>query len=117
MNKRQIMRQGDVLLVPITKSPINYATPTPSDRVRGDGSVVLAFGEVTGHAHVANGPGVELEIGRDRQWSGQQFEVLAVNADTTITHEEHGTLPLRKGMWQIIHQREYSPEAITRVYD
>ena len=121
---RGMVRQGDVLLIPITREQrkaMNTST-APANRTREDG-VVLAFGEVTGHAHVAKGPGVELSvqtrtelIDPDRRWMGRQnvtTEVLDVKNATEIVHEEHETLPLAPGAWEVRHQREYDPQAST----
>ncbi len=44
--KASIIRQGDVLLVPVKSLPIG-AKEIPLDK----GRIVLAYGEVTGHAH------------------------------------------------------------------
>src|SRR5947208_3733029 len=51
-------RQGDVLIVPLAEAAVPEtaagATPEPRD---ARGRLVLALGEVTGHAHAVVGPG------------------------------------------------------------
>ena len=50
-----MVRQGDVLLVPADEIP-DGAKPIARDH----GRVVLAYGEVTGHAHAIAAPGATL---------------------------------------------------------
>ena len=100
------IRQGDVYLVPVTSIPEN-ATVRPRD----NGRVILAYGEVTGHAHALTADGValmEVEGG---------LEFLKVDAVSALVHEEHGTINIEPGLYQIKHQREYTPEAIRNVAD
>jgi hypothetical protein len=98
-------RQGDVLLravesIPVTAEPVH----------RDQGCVILAYGEVTGHAHAILEPTVvKLADGI--------AEYLCAPMGATIRHEEHGTIALPAGNYEIIHQREYSPEQIRRVVD
>ena len=46
MKKSTTIRQGDVLLVPVASLPAG-CVEVPNDK----GRIVLAYGEVTGHAH------------------------------------------------------------------
>jgi hypothetical protein len=36
---------------------------------------------------------------------------------TQVVHEEHGPITLDPGMWRVVRQREYHPEAIRTVMD
>jgi hypothetical protein len=103
-------RQGDVYLVKADGDIPPAAQPITRDR----GRVVLAYGEVTGHAHVIVSPEVEL------------FATTAEAADrwlrvgpngATLTHDEHAAIALEPGVYRVRIQREYSPEAIRRVAD
>lgn len=102
--KDMIYRQGDVLIRQIPKLPAQPA----QTRVNG----VLAYGEVTGHAHkvedVAKAEVMEIENGL----------YLRVGEDgVRIVHEEHGAISLPPGNYEIEIQREYTPEAIRNVAD
>lgn len=105
--KPTIYRQGDVLLQRVENTPTNL-TPIP----REGGKVVLAHGEVTGHAHAIADSGVRF--GRDG--SGVTYLEIA-DALAMLTHQEHGTIELPKGTYRVTRQREYSPEAIRNVAD
>ena len=94
-------RQGDVLLERIDALP-EEAFPV-------DGRTILAYGEVTGHAHEVK------KYGRLFESAGQRF--LKVTRKTSLEHQEHGSIPLTAGIYRIIQQREYHPEAIRNVAD
>ena len=103
-------RQGDVLLVRVNGPEPAGATELPRD----NGRVVLAYGEVTGHAHAILDPGVCL-----LRAEGVAFDMLRVSEGVLarLVHEEHATVPLPKGVYRVVQQREYSPEAIRNVAD
>jgi len=82
-------RHGDVLLVRLGDCPAN--TPKRMRRM------VLAEGEVTGHAHVITAPG------------RFQRETLSLPEGGTITHEEHKPIVLVPGNYRVIHQQQFTP--------
>ena len=99
-------RQGDVLVERITKSNI-----TGTEVPREGGRVILAHGEVTGHAHALTESGVTLR--RDSDVTALEItEALAM-----LTHDEHATIELPRGVYRVVRQREYSPESIRSVQD
>jgi len=101
--KNKLYRQGDVLIERVAKQ--NHTTAKKLTRV------VLAEGEATGHHHL-------LETVDPADWwkeGDTQFVQLA--APATVTHEEHGPITLRKATYQVIRQREYTPQAIVNVRD
>jgi hypothetical protein len=99
-------RQGDVLVVPIRESDVPAgAIPAPRDR---SGRLVLAYGEATGHAHVASGEGLRLLVLPD----DLQSMFLHVQMHGRVTHEEHGPIALPAGYFRIVRQREYVPGAV-----
>ena len=102
-------RQGDVLVVPIDELPAGLV-PAPRDR---KGRLVLAYGEATGHAHVATGEGLRLLCLPD----DLESMFLHVQGYGRITHEEHGPIPLPIGYYRVVRQREYVPGAIRPVSD
>jgi hypothetical protein len=74
--------------------------------------VVLAKGEITGHAH-------QIEPrGAARLFENSNAMYLQVTArSATVIHEEHAPIELGKGTYRVWIQREYSPEEIRRVVD
>lgn len=102
-----MIRQGDVALVAIDAIPID-AAELPRDE--GD-RVVLAYGEVTGHAHALHEPGVTML----RAANADVF--LRVIAPSNLVHEEHAKIAVPPGKYRVVRQREYSPEEIRTVAD
>ena len=117
--RRQILRQGDVLLVATDKRPSATAKA-----VTDNGRVILAYGEVTGHAHqVVAGPTEPLITDHDPVPAMELFEetdgtrLLVVKRDALLKHEEHGPITLAPGGYEVIRQREYEPAGIRNVAD
>jgi hypothetical protein len=95
-------RQGDVLLCPIER------VPAAAYRVRIEGErVVVAEGELSGHAHAFARKGVRLF--RDKK-SHRDFLMIG-KAGAQLRHEEHGTIPVAEGCYEIRRQREYTPRS------
>lgn len=94
-------RHGDVLL-----TQVNGFQPAYKKR-----DLVLAEGEVTGHAHrISNG---EAEL-----YERHGTVYLRVLSDSALlTHEEHHALEIPKGDWLVRIQREYEPEGWKNVQD
>lgn len=112
MSKRVIsFRQGDVYLRQVTGIPVDAAVAEKKDQ-SGRKRIVLAYGEVTGHAHAIT----ELDK-VDVFVKGDGTMYLAVKDATELRHEEHGTIVLPPGNYERVIQREYSPEAIRNVMD
>jgi hypothetical protein len=95
-------RQGDVLLYRIDAIP---PTAKPM-RAHGD-KVVLVWGEAN-HAHAV--PATAAQLFEDGA-SGRCFLVV-VGADARLQHEEHASIRLPSGLYEVIRQREYTPGAI-----
>ena len=96
---RQV-RQGDVLLVPAE------AVPTGAKSVRRDGGrVILAYGEVTGHAHAIRSTAARL-------LEAQEERYLVTSDTVTLEHEEHGPIAIAPGTYRVVIQREYVPADI-----
>lgn len=86
-------RQGDVFFERIEDIPTNLQKKEDS---------VLAYGEVTGHAHrVVNFDDCDMFVDPD----GDIFVRSAT--EVKIGHEEHGQLKLPPGEWCVSRQREY----------
>ena len=93
-----LYRQGDVLLERIDKIP-NGAKQKDQD----NGRVILAYGEVTGHAHQIASPdevGATLTV-------AESATFLRLAKKAQLVHEEHATVDLPAGNYRVVQQSEY----------
>ena len=106
------VRQGDVLVTPVSAVPKNLKPVARENR-----KVILAHGEVTGHHHALLEPEVEMLRG---DTDAERF-LSVPKRGAKLTHQEHATIPLREttktGPRQVVRQREYSDELSRRVAD
>lgn len=91
-----MVRQGDLLIVPLTRREANWVRQ-PHTEVAGG---VLALGEVTGHSHRVEG---DLVTVYDTQHYGR---LIDAKEDFQIVHEEHAPLALHAGAYRVIRQRD-----------
>lgn len=103
-------RQGDLLLVRTDHQPTGDATRVPRER----GRLILARGEATGHAHAIDSALAELFSERDGRL---YLRVLKGAERICLVHQEHDAIALVPGLYEVIRQREYTPEIIRRVMD
>lgn len=103
-------RQGDVLIRKVDRIPSN------STEVRNHGRIVLAFGEVTGHAHAVTACEAQEFTFVDTKKATHRF-LEVFDRGATVTHEEHAPIPLPAGLYEIIRQREYTPVSERSVAD
>jgi len=100
-------RQGDVLLNKITSViDLSGATLIKPE----NGRLILARGEATGHHH-----SVDCAVAQLFSIDGKT--VLVAGEDTAIVHQEHDQVSVEKGMYWVVAQQEYTPQAIRRVAD
>jgi hypothetical protein len=121
------IRQGDVCLALVAALPAG-CKEVPYDK----GRIVLAYGEVTGHAHAIADhlPAVRAEdraaeiadaaISRVKARllvapTGERF--LEVTETVTLTHEEHRPHAIAPGIYKLPQQVEYTPAELRRVAD
>ena len=128
-------RQGDVLFIKIDELP-PLEFKTKKDKV-------VLEGEITGHAHKLEGEAKILEVAEeianapfggprvtwnrntltaqmDTFASGPKSQVIGyavVDAPAELTHEEHNTITIPPGKYQIRRQREYNEKEIRFVED
>lgn len=108
----KLYRQGDVLFREIPQ--------LPRGQQQKRANATVAYGEVTGHSHALaledRDVAEVLEIG-----NGLYVKVskggLRITGGATFVHEEHGSITLPPGNYEVTIQREYSPEAIRNVID
>lgn len=122
------IRQGDVLLVKVDALPAG-CTEVP----HVNGAIVLAFGEVTGHAHkIADHVDAARMKDAGRQArnalhaakvrarlleapNGTRF--LEVLKPVNLKHEEHSPVEIPAGIYELPTQMEHTAERMRRVAD
>lgn len=90
----------------------SHVAGAPREARDGRGRLVLALGEVTGHAHAVVGPG---ELVREAGPFGPML--LHLPKGGRVVHEEHAAIALPKGWYRVIRQREYVPGSVRIVAD
>ncbi len=103
--KNRIIRQGDVCLIPVA------ALPEGAKAVKAEKRVVLAYGEVTGHAHAI------YDTTKARLWDAGVERFLQVLEPVALAHEEHSAITLQPGIYHLPKQMEYTPAELVRVAD
>ena len=93
--QKDLIRQGDLLFVPVSKLPENATRIETS---------IIAEGEATGHYH-------RLAVLEDAElaalWNGSKMVKVGPNG-VTVIHEEHGPVTLVPNTTYAVHQaREY----------
>lgn len=99
MDTPVIYRQGDVAL-----RRINAIPPDVKPVARDAGRIVLAYGEVTGHAHAIDAPESEATLLTD----AEEARFLRLVAAVELRHEEHATVTLPPGDYAVVIQREWT---------
>ena len=107
--KPQMYRQGDVLLIPV--KPLKLIedaclAPLPTS----NGRIILAYGEATGHHH-----SLKATVGNLFERAQQRY--LRMDIEAPLEHQEHAPILIPRGTYQVVIQREYSPEALRNVQD
>jgi hypothetical protein len=101
--------QGDLLLERVADVPVS-GTIVDSD---GDGAVVLARGETTGHRHAFYGGDVVMfrddALARDMPGELYIGHVVVGSGPAELRHEEHGSVTLAPGTYRVRGQREFEP--------
>lgn len=95
------IRQGDVYLIPA--SIPEGTTEVPRDR----GRVILAYGEVTGHAHAIVSEDAILSAADNARF-------LRIVGGATLTHEEHGAIAIAPGEYRVVIGREWTDQMAAR---
>lgn len=104
--------QGDILITPVGKK--DDGREGTLEKRDPDGAIVLARGEVTGHRHAIYGsPHVTLfkddalvrEVGVPSDLNIGFLRVTGSAAD--IQHEEHDTIRLEPGLYEVRRQQEF----------
>jgi len=95
-DNKMVIQQGDVLIESVNEIP-NEA----KDAEVKNGSIVLADGETTGHAHrISWISGITF-----KEHNGMYY--LVNKEELTVKHEEHKPVTIPQGTWKIRKVREY----------
>ena len=106
--------QGDLLIRRITEVPEGFTAVTPDT----EGGVIVAHSE-TGHHHVMllDRPGVEVM----RNPSEPGRSVVQVTDSAVLEHRradhQHESLTFEPGVYELLRQREATPDGWRRVVD
>ncbi len=105
----KLYRQGDVLVERIADRDF----PDEREAIAPDqGRVVLAYGEVTGHAHAIPAEDAVF-VQHSRATRGRtegNVTYLETARAVPIRHEEHAPIELPPGKYRVIRQREWDDE-------
>ena len=99
-------REGDVLLVKVDIDSL----PNGAVQQQAHGRIVLAYGEVTGHAHA-----IDVAHAALYQWKGDRL--IEAKPGARLVHEEHNPIDLEPGFYRVVQQREYEPGSYRTVAD
>jgi hypothetical protein len=119
MKNKMQFRQGDVLIERVSRLPKKPRKSKTETRV------ILAHGEVTGHAHEIETPRIAaleeceaaVAAGDLSDASTMTNAAMELQEDTAVVHQEHGRIALPKGNYIVRRQREYHPEELRNVAD
>lgn len=115
-------RQGDVLILEVSSIPTKAEDKTPKGA-----SVILAYGEVTGHCHqIQESHGVRIF-----EHEGSRWIRVPKGGKGPLMHEEHGTIPfggvgkgkkgelveVPTGDYEVVIQKEYIARELRNVAD
>ena len=95
--KKIIGIQGDIVVTRVDSIP---------EKAKKREGKVLVYGESTGHLHQIK-DGEVYEIG-NRLFFNTSFP-------TEIIHDEHNPIPVEKGSYEILRQREYTNKDAVRL--
>lgn len=102
LNDKQL-RQGDVLLVEIPAMPQNAEQVDTNG-----GNIVIALGEVTGHAH-------QFMFRDAEMFHGGAAQVIKVLKNSPLKHEEHDPIKFKPGIYDRPLQVEHTDDQEPRI--
>ena len=97
---QELRRHGDLMIIPCDK------IPTEAKQLKTN---ILEHGE-SGHNHT-------LANALIYEHKGTKF--INAEQDTELSHEEHKTIPIHKGLYKVNIEQEYDPiqEIVNKVRD
>jgi hypothetical protein len=103
-------RHGDVIIYPISAEEAAQLKAKAKKVDRDNGRLILAYGEVTGHAHAVTEPTAML-------FDLEDSKLLELPKISALSHEEHNSLELPAGSYRIYQKRQYKPNGWETVKD
>ena len=91
--KREAIRQGDILLVPVDA--------LPDGQTEQRKSYTVALGEKTGHSHVVSSA---MDFAVIQGFDDEKY--LNFRAPADIVHQTHGPHIIAPGAYKIVNERE-----------
>jgi hypothetical protein len=110
----KMYRQGDVLIIEVA------TIPEDAKEIPREGDLILQHGEVTGHAHRI--PSRHAKIFRteeDRRFmkvggASTRREGFGQVEPVALNHEEHSTVVIPVGLYEVTIHAEYEPGELPR---
>ena len=99
----RLYRHGDVLITSVESIP---------ERAKSRAGLVLAHGEVTGHAHR-----VETDSRAELFELDDDLFLSVLGSPARVVHEEHKPIELAPGRYRVWRQREYDPSTWERTVE
>ncbi|OJJ15158.1 hypothetical protein BKI52_39520 [marine bacterium AO1-C] len=99
-NFDKVYRHGDVIIFQFPEANLSAIALKKMNKV------TLAYGEVTGHAHRLKG---DIAVAEQIPEAGVEPVLFEVQAQAVLTHEEHDTIVLERGVYLKVNQVEYDP--------
>ena len=120
----KIYRQGDVLIMAVGAQEVGEQIARDMSCKEDGGRVVLAYGEVTGHAHAIQSSAATLwekkvaeQVAEATTRALVADRILRLTAEVVLRHEEHDPIVLPAGDYIVRQQREYAPQELRNVAD
>jgi hypothetical protein len=107
---KTMIRQGDVLVMPVAALPETKAAVAPEN-----GRLILARGEATGHHH-SFAFSDRVTLFREDGSGGGLF-LLVTDAHAVLEHQEHSALTLPPGNYAVRIQRTFAAGMVQQVAD
>ena len=115
-------RQGDILFELVESKDTNFL------QLNEDG--IVAYGEISNHKHFLKSNAqlyVRPQTQRGRNEEDLRIGYIMTDEETSVSHDEHATINLPKGIYKVSQQREfvqeradlsrYKPPQVKRVQD
>ena len=97
MEQKFFYQQGDVIIERISKIPESAEKKEPN-HARG---IVLADGEISGHLHLIE----DTDVVTLYEDNGRKY--LKIDEPTSVSHDEHKTIDMTTGEYEIRIVQEY----------
>ena len=98
--KPKIYRHGDLLIRQVKKISLSAKRLDTN---------IIAEGEVTGHNHKLYGSHQVYGTHSSQNWRIIVPTYFQAKEEISLKHQEHNTLKISKGLYEILHEREYDP--------